>query len=180
MKKLIVLGVLGILGLSVKAQDSTSTAKDSWLIEANTGFGAGTGAHASNTGFGFYSSDGTTIWAIGVEGGYFMADNLALKLGLGYSSQEFDNDFFDTSAFTYKVGLKYYIVGTVPIQLDVTGGSIKDLDENPLWLGIQGAYAIFLADNLSLEPGLRYNLSMNEDFTDQGIFEFRIGFAIHL
>ncbi|MBW8242749.1 hypothetical protein K1F50_08040 [Muricauda oceani] len=157
------------------AQDGSQTDQGSWLIEVNTGFGGGdTGlAHTANTGFGLTSIDGTTIWSIGGEGGYFIADNLAAKVGLGYS------DLDGATIFSYKLGAKYYIINTIPVQLDVTGASIKDANENPLWLGLQGGYAIFIGDMVSIEPGLRYNLSLNEDFTDEGIFEFRIGFALH-
>ncbi|WP_313790284.1 hypothetical protein [Flagellimonas meridianipacifica] len=62
--------------------------------------------------------------------------------------------------------------------MDITGASFQDATENPLWVGLQGGYAIFLSDHISVEPGLRYNFSLNEDFTDEGIFEFRIGFAL--
>ena len=60
-----------------------------------------------------------------------------------------------------------------------TGASIKDYEENPSWLGLGAGYAIFLGENVSIEPGLRYNLTMNEDFSDENIFQFNIGFALH-
>ncbi|MBT8196726.1 MAG: hypothetical protein HKO56_08525 [Bacteroidia bacterium] len=158
------------------AQDENNgqTANGNWLIEMNTGFGNGTAAHTANTGFGLASSDGTTIWSVGGETGYFIDDDLALKLGLGYT------DFDGISAFSYKFGAKYYAASIVPVQLDVTGASWKDADENPLWLGIQGGYAIFLGDMVSAEPGIRYNISLNEDFTDEGVLELRFGFVLHL
>ncbi len=173
--------MLAIAGVTftATAQDDSSggqTAQGSWLIEANTGFGGGGGplAHSANTSFGLTSFDGNTSWALGGEAGYFVADDLAVKLGLGY----FDSDG-SASGLTYKVGGKYYINSMIPVQVDLTGSSIKDADNNPLWLGLQGGYAIFLGDMVSIEPGLRYNLSLNEDVTDEGLFEFRIGFALH-
>ena len=36
----------------------------------------------------------------------------------------------------------------------------------------------YKTDNISLEPGLRYDLSLNEHFSDQGIFAFNVGFAL--
>lgn len=172
MKKILLFVAFAVMGLvNVNAQDALS--KGSVLIEANTGFGGGTLAHSANTGFGLVSVDGETIWSIGAEGGYFIADDLAIKAGLGYS----DSDF--TSAFSYKLGAKYYAASKFPLQVDLTGASWKDAEENPLWLGLQGGYAWFVADNISIEPGLRYNLSLNEDLTDEGVFEFRIGFALH-
>ncbi|MBP0905561.1 hypothetical protein ACFSKN_16830 [Mariniflexile gromovii] len=180
MKKLLLSAAIAVLGLSqVNAQDAVGggqTAKGKILIEANTGFGGieNTG-NSSNTGFGLYSIDGTTIWSIGAEGGYFVMDDLAVKLGLGY------NDYDGASSFTYKLGAKYYIVSKFPVQIDVTGASSDDYfgDETPLWLGLQGGYAWFVGNNVSIEPGIRYNHSLNEDFTDESVFEFRIGFALH-
>ncbi|WP_412984782.1 hypothetical protein [Pontimicrobium sp. IMCC45349] len=181
MKKLLLTAAIAVLGFTnVNAQDEdngSALSKGSILIEANTGFGGGGGAvgHSANTGFGLTSVDGTTVWSIGAEGGYFVMDDLAIKLGLGY------NDLDGASSFSYKLGAKYYVASQFPVQLDLTGASGDDVfgDESPLWLGLQGGYAWFVADNVSIEPGLRYNMSLNEDFTDEGIFEFRIGFALH-
>ena len=176
MKKTIFMIAVAIgFTFTCNAQDGTQTDKGSWLIEANTGFGGGdTGfAHTANTGFGLTSIGDLTLWSIGAEGGYFIADNLAAQIGLGYA------DIDGTSIFSYKLSAKYYIINTIPVQLDITGASYQDIPENPLWLGIQGGYAIFIGDMVSIEPGLRYNLSLNEDFTDEGIFEFRVGFALH-
>lgn len=182
MKKLLLFAAVVVFGSwNINAQDEVQgnqTSQGKWLIEANTGFSAGGGElgliqHTANTGFGLVSVDGTTIWSLGVEGGYFVMDDLAIKAGLGYT--DYDGD----SVFTYKLGAKYYIMSQIPIQVDVNGASIKDFDENPLWLGLQGGYAIFLGENVSIEPGLRYSLSLNEDFTDEGIFTVRVGFALH-
>src|SRR5690606_25294619 len=139
MKKLFLFAAVAVFGFTMNAQDgdsSSALSKGSWLIEANTGFGGGaTGAaHRSTTAFGLTSVDGTTIWSIGGEAGYFVMDDLAVKLGLGY------NDFDGASSFSYKVGAKYYIASQFPVQVDVTGASGDDVfgDESPLWLGLQG------------------------------------------
>ncbi|WP_242093705.1 hypothetical protein [Aestuariivivens sediminicola] len=155
---------------------STSTTQGKWLIEANTGFGGGIMGlvgHSANTGFGLSSVDGETIWSIGAEAGYFIVDDLAIKFGLGYS------DLAGESMTSYKLGVKYYLTGVIPFQVDITGASWEGSDENPLWLGLQGGYAWFITEHVSIEPGLRYNVSLNEDFSDEGIFEFRIGFALY-
>ena len=156
----------------INAQDTGPTSQGKWLIEANTGFGD-QAAHGASTGFGLSTSDGSTLWSIGFEGGYFIIDDLALKAGLGYT------DFDGSNLFSYKLGAKYYIISKIPVQLDITGASISDFDENPLWLGLQAGYAIFLNDFVSVEPGIRYNLSLNEQYSEDGIFEFKIGFALH-
>ena len=153
------------------------TSKGKWLIEANTGFGAIEGA---NTSLGYSSQGDSKRMSIGAEGGYFIMDNLAVKLGFGYNSD--DNGFTDESGFAYKVGAKYYIMGNIPVQVDYTGAS-GDLyeagDETPSYLGLQAGYAIFLGNNVSIEPGVRYNASMNDNYTEDGQFQFQVGFALH-
>jgi hypothetical protein len=176
MKRALLFMILMVFCFNAYAQDEDTTgptAQGSWLIEANTGFGSdGFLTRSGSTSFGLITSDGVTIWSVGAEAGYFVMDDFAIKIGLGYS------DFDGESIFSYKIGGKYYVIGTIPFEVSLTGASIDDVDENPLWLGLQGGYAIFLNDHISIEPGLRYNLSLNEDFTDEGLFEFRVGFAL--
>jgi hypothetical protein len=56
---------------------------------------------------------------------------------------------------------------------------LNDIDENPSYVGLEAGYAWFVADNVSIEPKARYNVSMNDDFYESG-FQFLIGFAIHI
>lgn len=150
--------------------EGSQTSKGKYLIEANTG-----NAMLGSTGFSFASSDGESQYNIGLDGGYFIADNIALKAGLGYGGNSID----DTTILSYRLGAKYYAMSKIPVTLDLTGASIKDADENPMWLGIGAGYAWFLGQNVSVEPGLRYNHSLNENFTDKGVFQFNVGFALH-
>ena len=166
------LAVLGLIFTTYAQDGGGQTDEGNWLIEANTGFGSDV-AHGASTGFGLSSTDGTTVWSMGFEGGYFVIDDLALKAGLGYT----DLDGF--TLFSYKFGAKYYINRQIPVQIDLTGASIQDAAENPLWIGLQGGYAVFLNDYVSIEPGLRYNISMNDQFSEDGVLELRVGFAIY-
>ena len=59
--------------------------------------------------------DGSTIWNIGAEGGYFVADKLLLKVGLGYGDSDFGGDLH------YKLGAQYYFNGNIPVGVDFTG-----------------------------------------------------------
>lgn len=175
MKKLMLLAAVAVFGLSsVNAQDDNGTAlsEGSIVIEANTGSWT-----TGSTAISFSSVDGNSQYSIGAEGGYFIKENLAIKVGLGYSGSDADGP--GTSSFNYKVGAKYYINGQFPICLDYTGTSFNDIDENPSYVGLEGGYAWFVADNVSIEPKARYNVSMNDDFYESG-FQFLIGFAIHL
>ena len=168
MKKVIFAAIAVMAFGFANAQEQT--AKGKWLVETNTSFGA---TQVGNTGFQLSSSDGETNWSIGAEGGYFVADNLAVKAGLGY------NDLgHSLNAFSYKVGAKYYLLNKFPLEASYTGSSINDADENPSFLGLQGGYAWFVGKNISIEPGLRYNISLNEDYS-KSVFQLNVGFALH-
>ena len=175
MKKLLLLGMMAF-GLAVNAQEANGqTEKGKWLIEANTNFGGG---HAANTGFSLNTLDtpggSVTSWSLGAEGGYFVMDDLAVKVGLGYRDSGINNT---DGTFSYKVGAKYYINSMIPVQLDLSGTTPEGV--SPMWLGLQGGYAIFLGDNVSIEPGVRYNLGIG-DAEDVNTFQFNVGFAVHL
>ena len=154
--------------------DGGQTAKGKWLIEANTNFGTPVG---SNTGFSYSTTDGDSNYSVGAEGGYFVMDNLALKVGLGYGG--WNTTDLDTNWFSYKIGAKYYIINMIPVQLDYSGGTMKDVSEDPSYLGFQAGYACFLGSNVSIEPGVRYNLSLNDNYSDKDTFQLNIGFALH-
>jgi len=177
MKKLLLLAAVAVFGLTgVNAQEentdsSSQTSKGKWLIEANTG-----NAMLGNTGFYLSSTDGESTYNIGLDGGYFIMDDLAIKAGLGYGGSSVEDS---ASTFSYRLGAKYYVNSMIPVTLDLTGASIEDANENPMWLGVGAGYAWFVGKNISIEPGLRYNLSLNEDFTDEGVFQFNVGFALH-
>ncbi len=171
MRKLFIALLLTIgFCITTTAQNANNgqTSKGNWLLEANTGTWA-----TGNTSFSLTSIDGNTAWSIGAEAGYFVEDNLAIKLGLGYSDL---GDFFDGS-FVYKVGAKYYIDSQFPVGVDFTGASNDGNGAN--WLGLQGGYAIFLSDNVSLEPAIRYNLTLDEEDAESA-FQALVGFVIHL
>ena len=143
------------------------TSEGKWLIEANTGSWT-----TGNTSFSLLSVDGgDTAWSVGVEGGYFIIKDLAIKAGLGYS----DNGFGNTP-FNYKIGVKYYIVSQFPVGIDFTG--ISGDGNNANWVGFQGGYAWFVSDTVSIEPAIRYNATLDENKANSA-FQGLIGFALH-
>jgi len=169
MKKLVLAAFAMVaMAFNLNAQNSGATAEGKWLIEANTNFGT---AHRANTGFSLQAFDGNTVWNIGAEGGYFIMDDLAIKAGLGYG----DSDDTD-GIFSYKLGAKYYIKSMIPVQLDLNGASFDGF--SPLFVGIQGGYAVFLADNIAIEPGLRYDVDVNDDADGLDNFSVNIGFSL--
>lgn len=176
MKKLVLLTfMLCALPLALQAQDDEgggATDQGAWLIEINTGFGE---ASTANTGFFLWSVDGNTSWGIGAEAGYAVIDDLFLKAGLGYADAGIDGI---DGQFNWKMGAKYYIAGSFPVGLDLNGSAGNDF--TPLYLGLQAGYAWFVADNVSIEPGLRYGFGLNDDAGDgdANVFSVNIGFNV--
>jgi outer membrane protein W len=171
MKKLMILVSAVALSGTMFAQDQVSKGK--FLIEANTG-----NAMIGSTNFGYVKQDTYSALRLGLDGGYCIMDNLALKVGLGYSSEKY-GDADAINAITYRLGAKYYAMSKIPVTLDVTGASTK-ADEDPMWLGIGAGYAFFLGDNVSIEPGMRYNMNLNSDLVDlPAVIQFNVGFALH-
>ncbi|MCB0399454.1 MAG: hypothetical protein KDD26_07485 [Winogradskyella sp.] len=169
MKKLFLAAFAVFAFASVNAQDgdsSSALSKGSKLIEINTGSWA-----TGSTAFSLFSVDGFTTYSVGAEGGYFVSDNLAVKVGLGYSGAD-DVD----GTFVYKVGAKYYVGGEFPVGIDFTGASVDGNNAN--WVGLQGGYAWFVADNVSIEPTVRYNMTLDENKAESA-FQGLIGFAFH-
>lgn len=172
MKKILLFTVLLVFGYTANAQDEDNDSggalsKGSWVVEANTGSWA-----TGNTAFSLLSVDGETAWSAGADAGYFVAEDLALKVGLGYTDLGDEVD----GTFVYKFGAKYYIASQFPVGLDFTGASSDG--DNANWVGLQGGYAWFVADNISIEPTLRYNMTLDEDKAESA-FQALIGFAIH-
>jgi hypothetical protein len=177
MRKIILVLVVVLTSSLVNAQEKKGdgqTSEGKWLIEVNTGFGTPMGA---NTGFSYSSTNGDSVYNIGAEAGYFVVNDLAVKVGLGYGGM--NTDIFDTNIFSYKIGAKYYIVSMFPVQVDYSGATMKDEPEDPSYLGLQAGYAWFLGSNVSIEPGIRYNLSLNDNYSDQDTFQVNVGFALH-
>lgn len=169
MKNLLLSAAIAVLALTgVNAQDEVGNAlsEGSWVIEANTGSWA-----IGNTSFSLMSVDGNTSWSAGAEAGYFIKENLAIKAGLGYN----DNGFSD-GTFVYKLGAKYYLGGEFPVGVDFTGSSVDGNNAN--WVGLQGGYAWFVAKNVSIEPTVRYNVTLDDEKADSA-FQALIGFAFH-
>ena len=163
MKKAIALIAL-LFSIGLIAQ----TEKGEIFVEANTGTRA-----TGNTSFSLSASDGNTAWSIGIDGGYFLMDDLAVKAGIGYSDL---GDFVDGS-LVYKLGAKYYLNGNIPLGADLTG--VSSDGNGASWFGLQGGYAVFLGDKVAIEPTLRYNITLDEADADS-VFQALVGFVIFL
>jgi len=173
LKKILLLTLILGTTLSLSAQ-TEQLQEGNFVIDVNTAFGSFGGIVNNGTGFRLTTSDDFTIWNIGGEAGYFVDENLAIKLGAGFG--EFDN----SGIFSYKIGAKYYVAEKIPLQLDFSGELSDEVygNENPFYIGLQGGLALFLGDMVSVEPTLRYGFATNESF--ENVFQLLIGFSIFL
>lgn len=151
---------------SLDAQESQEpfVRKNRILIE--TGYNIIAGFSNSSGVNVFYDFDGETITTLGLNGGYFVSENFALKANLGILSS-------NGSLTNFGIGAKYYIGGSVPVEFGAgflsTGGDSVGLAN----LGV--GYAISLADNIALEPALTLIINDNG-----GLMKFGVNFAMFL
>jgi outer membrane protein len=103
--------------------------------------------------------------------GYFIADDLAIGLDVGFVSQSFDGE--SESTFGLGPSIRYYV--TDPIY--VTVGANLELDEGGGTTIVAGVgYSWFLNNSVAIEPELFLNLYNNDgDISDYTIFGLSIG-----
>lgn len=180
-KTVLIIGLVLLAFTSIKAQeidDIYPISRGSWLIESNTGFG---NILPANTGIFLEISNGKSSWNVGGEVGYFIANRLAIKLGLGLGNYPTGDPALKGlgTILSYKTGAKYYLKDRVPIQIDFTGTNITD---NNFEMGFQVGYAFFLGTNknVSIEPGVRYSIPLLSRWgTIDNQIQLNVGFAIH-
>ncbi len=151
---------------------NAQTQQGNKFLEVGTSF---TPSTVSSTGINFTTSDKLNTFNVGAEGGYFVADNLALKAGLGYGDMSYDGENLG-SAFSYKVGMKYYAGGFVPLGVDFNGADVKGSNSNPNYVGLSAGYAWFVGDQVSFEPHGRYDISTNSDY--KNVFSLGLGINV--
>lgn len=175
-KTLLSLGAAVMLFTGAKAQETLrALSKGSVMIETSLS----PYSMLKTTGFGFASNDGISEWSVGGEGGYFVADKFSVKLGLGVLgvTQDFGGGKETDTALSYKIGAKYYATNQFPFQVDL--GGINSDGENGLLLGVQAGYAWFLKENIALEPGVRYDHGLNDNFSEIKTVSVKLGFSLH-
>lgn len=121
------------------------------------------GVRASNLSFNNY--DKITTYGVGLQGGHFVQDNLAIVAELGYSAVHVKN--FNANEWNYAAGVKYYVDGVLPIQVDWNGATGYARVPTKSNLGISLGYAFFPgAKQISIEPTLKYNVSLNDSYSN--------------
>ena len=117
-----------------------------------------------------------------VMGGYFVIENLAVGLNLGFDNTTFGDSKSTVTGF----GLfgRYYVNGKIFIGAGFNSNKQKDddgLSESEFsftTIPLEVGYAAFITDNIAIEPSLNYILESGD--VEGSIFGLNVGFALYL
>ncbi len=134
------------------------------------------------------ADDATTNFGLNVAGGYFIMDNLAVGLLIGFESEKTG----DVSASGFGIGpvVRYYLPMKVFGQLSYQFGSQKtdtgdfDFTYTTGDLGIGVGYAAFVNDHVAIEPMIAYHMTSAKpeegDSVNGGSFGLNVGISVYL
>lgn len=131
---------------------------------------------SSNAGFSSTSIDGvddnSTSFNIGLKGGYFVIDNLAVGLTFEYQKEKFGDSEFDATGF----GLfgRYYVNGKIFAGAGFQSIKFGDADAET-FIPLEVGYAAFITDNIAVEPSLNYVIG-----DGNSTFGLGVGFTLYL
>ena len=111
------------------------------------------------TGVGIFADGGTTVTSIGFDGGYFVADRLAILFSLAVISAD------GSSISSFGTGAKYYIKDQVPVTLEF---GLLSGDGSIFTAGAGVGYAFRIAPNIRLEPNAGIRIADAEGFFSGG------------
>lgn len=117
------------------------------------------GLKASDVNFSNYNK--VTTIGVGLQGGHFIQNNLALVAQAGYNSIH-ANDF-NMNDWSYGTGFKYYVDTVLPLQIDWNGATDNLNNTYKSNLGFSVGYAWRPINRITVEPTLRYDVSLKED-----------------
>jgi hypothetical protein len=111
-------------------------------------------------------------FTVGVKGGYFFMDNLAVGLTLGY----FKNSEADDAVTAVGLFGRYYVNGKI-----ILGAGFQSIDDGTLKgsaIPLEVGYAVFLNDAVAIEPTLNYNM-YGGDY-EGAAFGLNVGISVYL
>ncbi|MCT4151319.1 hypothetical protein HZP59_08750 [Elizabethkingia anophelis] len=119
----------------------------------------------SPTGFMFYISDEKErSIVIGLSGGYFISDGLALKLGSGFSYSKL-RDLDALKSYGVSGGIEYYISNKFPVELRYSA-SFRDQYKDSHFLTLKVGYAKIFDKKFVLKPFAFIEKSLNNYYAN--------------
>ena len=156
MKKLLIAASLIMIAFVSNAQ----TSKGTWLLGGDAGFQS-------------VKVDGggsTSTWNLAPSMGYFLADNIAVRLHVDVS----DNGAGTESYFG--PALRYYFT-SIGSNAKLFGDAGATFGDNYMMIGAKAGAAFFLNNSIALETALAYGNETKSKTTSIGL---NVGFQIHL
>ena len=160
MKKLILALSATFIMFAASAQIEQGTI----LAGASSAFGVNS-YNPSGTG------DNTTAVNLNLKGGYFVIENLAVGLNLGYNHYSTGNA--KSSNSTFGIFGRYYFMGKIFAGLGVNAVS-SDPGDSSAEIPIEVGYAAFIGKNIAVEPSLNFVKGDNVNK-----FGLNIGFTLY-
>ncbi len=113
-----------------------------------------------------------------VKGGYFVVDNLAVGLLVGFNKYNSNVDGAEDSDAWVRFGLfgRYYVNGKILLGLNYSAASQGDYSGSAI--GLEAGYAIFLNKAVAIEPALNYAMYSGDD--DGASFGLNVGISVFL
>ena len=157
----IVLSLAGFL-IASHSLSAQTVGQGAWMLGGDAGF----------TSQKIKDVDGsTTTLFLNPNIGYFIADDLAIGLGIGFTS--ISDDDVDVSLFGLGPFVRYYFVDNIFAQAGVNLG-LGDDEFTEFQVGV--GYSWFLSDGVAIEPMLFYNShSVDDPGFDFSTFGLSIG-----
>ena len=119
-----------------------------------------------------YSSNERLTFGLDATGGYFIAQSVMMYGKIGYDHTR------HTDNFSMGAGARYYFLQNgiymgCGLQYEHVTKSVNNLQLCP-----EIGYAFFLNRNITIEPAVYYNISMN-DFADGSKIGLKVGFGYY-
>lgn len=109
---------------------------------------------------------------IGLKGGYFVIENLAVGAQLGY----YKHSEADDASTSFGLFGRYYVNGK--IILGAGFNSNKSGDFSYTSIPLEAGYAAFITDNIAVEPVVTYELVSGD--MEGSNFGIGVGFSLYL
>lgn len=168
MKKLTTTLFFVALTMSVLNTLSAQANKGAWMLGGSISFDSD--KHKDDDG-------ALTTLSIEPNVGYYIIDNLAIGLGVGYESIKYDGDNLATSS-SIQPWARYYVYNGLFAQVGYEILSEKALEDDAVKGGrinIGVGYSWWLNNSLAIEPSIRYGIGSGDLREDVSTFGLRIG-----
>lgn len=118
---------------------------------------------------------------LGLKGGYFLIDNLAAGLNIGFNSMSVG----DISSSLFSIGpfARYYFGGTfyAGAGFDFASQSVNEGDNlTGSLISFEAGYPIFIGgETVAIEPSLNYGIGGGDSLKDTNIFGIQVGVFLY-